>query len=140
MTDQGPSPAGTTPTVSSCVRGAAQRHYEVISPEMTHYEYMGPPELFRCWGVYLAKNAKDAIRQAVADPEFREWVVEQRASREPPFKGLKAFRTLCDHGVCWGCVPDLDETSNCPECREQWAAEDEQALTAALYLEETTDA
>lgn len=99
------------------------RHYEVVSPEMTSYPCMAPPETFRCGGVYLARNAKDAIRQAVADPEFKEWVDEQRANREPPFKGLKAKRALCEHGACWGCATG-DETTNCPTCLKAWAAED----------------
>ena len=101
------------------------RHYQVISPSMWYYEWNAPSDDFQCWGYYLAKNAKDAIRQAVADKEaFGEWVNEQRASGQPPFKGLKASLCLCPHGVCWGCI-DSDGRTNCPECEKAFQAEDE---------------
>lgn len=41
--------------------------------------------------------------QAVKDEGFRDWVQEQRAGGEPPFRGLSATLALCEHGVCWGC-------------------------------------
>lgn len=92
-----------------------KRHYEVISPEMVAYYSMEPPEPFRCWGIYLAANAAQAKVEAVKDKEFYEWVRDARGDGVPPFKGLTAKRTLCEHGHCWGC----DE---CPTC----AAEDYQ--------------
>ena len=108
---------------------AGKRHYEVVSPPMVFYPYNGPPEEDACWGFYLAKNAKDAIRQAVADPAFSEWVNEQRADNQPPFKGLKASRTLCEHDVCWGC--GAADNPICPECQnslDEW-----EKLTVATW-------
>ena len=92
------------------------RHYEVISPEMCEYSFYEPIEPYRCWGIYLAKDTKDAIRQAVKDPEFRYWVKEQRADGQPPFKGLKAKRTICEHGICWGCGSENDPSETCSAC------------------------
>ena len=100
--------------------GVNARHYEVISPEM----YSGPqgyepPEWWRCWGFYLAKNRKDARRQAVKDPEFREWVNEQRASNMPPFKGLEVKPFTCLHGACLGCGDE--DGPDCGACRYEMA-------------------
>lgn len=89
-----------------------KRHYEVVSPSMVFHPSYGLSDSLVCWGFYLAKNAKDAIRQAVADPAFSEWVNEQRADNQPPFRGLKASLTLCEHGVCWECEP-------CSQCRAE---------------------
>ena len=80
------------------------RHYEVVSPEMCDYSMYEPSEPFLCWGLYLARNKRDAIKQAVADPAFDEWVREARGDRVPPFKGLKATLAICSHGCCWGCA------------------------------------
>lgn len=99
------------------------RHYEVISPEMEHWSQYEPSEPFRCWGVYLARNAKDARVQAVRDPAFKEWVDEARGDRTPPFKGLEVHRTLCEHGRCWGCDGSVDLPS-CPECLSEVQAQD----------------
>ena len=103
--------------MSSCAE--SKRHYQVVSPEMRYYPYNGPPEPFVCFGFYLAENAKDAIRQAVADEAFIEWVTDARADRVPPFKGLKASLARCEHGVCWGCE-NGDEMTSCGLCREAW--------------------
>ena len=111
---------------ATCATGFSQRHYEVLSPEMVYYSQSYPPEppdIFRCWGIFLAKNAKDAIRQAVASEEFREWVGEARGDHVPPFKGLRATRCLCEHGVCWACSGS-DERTSCQQCEEACQAED----------------
>lgn len=112
--------------MTTCATGSSQRHYEVVSPEITSYSQYSPepPDIFRCWGIFLAKDAKDAIRQAVASEEFREWVDEARGDHVPPFKGLRATRCLCEHGVCWGCK-DSDERTSCQQCEEALQAEDE---------------
>lgn len=86
------------------------RHYEVVSPPMT--EYFGgqaPPETGICWAMVEAPTAKRAIALAVKSPEFRPWVDEARGDHVPPFKGLKAQRAVCDHGVCWGCGTECEE-------------------------------
>lgn len=108
------------------------KHYQVISPVITIYSFdpYEPPDKYQCWNYYLAKNAKDAIRQAVADEAFREWVEEQRTSNEPPFKSLKASLCLCEHGVCWACN-NADERTNCEECEKAMQAEDD-----AIFWEE----
>jgi len=104
------------------------RHYEVVSPEVPDYRHSWnePPEPSRCGGIFLAENARSAIRQAVADEAFLDWVSMARGDGVPPFKGLKATRTLCEHGVCWGCAGD-DEATNCPACQEAWDREDEES-------------
>ena len=87
---------------------------------MCDYPMYGPPEPFLCWGLYLARNKRDAIKQAVADPAFDEWVREARGDRVPPFKGLKATLAICPHGCCWGC------DHGCAECDregENWLIE-----------------
>jgi hypothetical protein len=101
------------------------RHYEVLSPEMTHYRWSDfePPEVYQHWGVFLAKNAKDAIRQAVAAEEFQEWVQEARGDNVPPFKGLTTRRCLCEHGVCWAC--GSEEQVFCGACEKAFQAEDD---------------
>jgi len=111
----------------TCVAGGSQRHYEVVSPVMRHYPAweLEPAEDFQCWGLFLAPNKRNAIVQAVADEDFRLWVEERRANNEPPFKGLVASLSLCEHGVCWGCNTDGTERTNCPECEEAYQAEDE---------------
>jgi len=105
---------------NSIVCGKNGRHYEVISPEMVEYHQSWdppePPDYYRCWGLYLAPNAKAAKAMAVKDPEFREWVTEARVDGVPPFKGLEARRTLCEHGVCWGCGDQGEDSFGCPEC------------------------
>lgn len=110
--------------MTTCAPGSFQRHYEVVSPTMqTSGSTYEPPEDFVCGGCYLAPNARAAKVMAVADPAFREWVDEQRANREPPFKGLVAKLYVCDHGVCLGC----DDWA-CEQCEElaaesDWAAD-----------------
>ncbi len=95
--------------------GGVVKHYQVLSPVMEPaYSSYKPLESFCCFGLYLAKNAKDAIRQAVKDPEFSEWVKEARGDGHPPFKGLKAELALCSHGKCWGCEEDV-----CTECEQE---------------------
>lgn len=99
---------------------ATLRHYEVISPEMVEYHQSWdppePPDHYRCWGLYLAKNKRDAIKQAAKDEAFRDWVTEARGDRVPPFKGLVANLTLCEHGICWACGQDEEGLPTCPEC------------------------
>ncbi len=119
-----PSPAPSTLARLRAPCEDGERHYQVLSPEMCSYPMYEPAEPFRCWGIYLAKNAKDAIRQAVADEAFREWVQEARGDHVPPFKGLKATRTLCEHGRCWACECDDDDVPTCPECTAAWAERD----------------
>lgn len=92
---------------------------------MTRRSWLEPPNAYAYWGVFLARNAKDAIWQAAADEAFSEWAQEQRRDGSPPFKGLKASLCLCEHGVCWGCAGD-DECSNCAERQEALAREDEE--------------
>lgn len=79
-------------------------HYEVTSPPMTEFfGGMAPPETGVCWAMVLAPTAKAAVVLAVKLPEFRPWVQEARGDHVPPFKGIKARRAVCEHGVCWGC-------------------------------------
>lgn len=96
---------------------STERHYEVISPWMTHY-YGGyePPESGCCWALVKAYSAKEAIKQAIKLPEFKDWVQEARSDAINPFKGVKAKRTLCEHGNCWGC------DDNCEECNIEFEA------------------
>ena len=98
-----------------CVEGL--RHYEVVSPEMSSgYSGYEPPEYGRDWGLFLAKNKRDAILQAVRSDEFSNWVGEARGDNITPFSGLKATLPLCEHGKCWGC----DEFPKfCEECAKQ---------------------
>ena len=93
---------------------ARLRHYEVVSPEMLSGGSWEPPDPFRCWGVYLAPNAKAAKVMAIKDPEFKEWVRETRGF-EPPFKGLTVRLFRCEHGRCWSCDTDEDGIA-CDAC------------------------
>lgn len=104
------------------------RHYEVVSPEMarSYGGWFDPPEPFCCWGMFLAPTAKAAVARAVRSPEFSEWVREQRGSNEPPFKGLRATPTLCEHGACWGCDRHPD-APGCRACAEAGAKIDAEA-------------
>ena len=108
--------------MTTCANGSSQRHYEVVSPTMTSYGYMEPPDPYICWGLYLAPNARTAVVMAVKDPEFSDWVGEQRISDKPPFQGMKASLAVCEHGVCWGCAED-DEHPNCAECARELEGE-----------------
>lgn len=90
-------------------------HYTVTGPEMIDYEYidgvsMGIPHPYTPWTELLAPNSRAAIKAAIHEPEFKEWVQEARADGVNPFKGLKAERFLCSHGTCLGCL------EVCAEC------------------------
>lgn len=82
---------------------------------MTSYDWSNyePPEYYQAYVEVLTKDARSAIVQAVKTDEFSEWVLEARGDGMPPFKGLKAWRTLCQHGVCWACLSDDALCSQC---------------------------
>ena len=103
---------GTVPARRYC--------YQVTSPEMATYSFYEPPEPFVCFGIYVAHTKREALVAAVKDSEFKEWVVEARGDRVPPYKGLKVELARCDHGVCWACTGDEDGPS-CLQCRAELA-------------------
>jgi hypothetical protein len=112
-----------TSTVIRCDE-VGLRHYEVVSPEMlSGYTGYEPQEPYRCWGIYLAKNAREARVAAVKSTEFAEWVKEARGAQMPPFSGLVAIRALCEHGSCYACWDD-DMDPDCPECAAQVRADE----------------
>lgn len=96
-----------------------ERHYEVISPQITFYSngWYEPDEQGCCWALVKAPNARTAKILALKTDEFKEWVNEARGDNINPFKGVKANLTLCEHGNCWGC----DE--GCEECHLEWEAQ-----------------
>jgi hypothetical protein len=94
---------------------ARRFHYEVFSEVMTSFSYGEPPEPSVAWGMYFVHNAAEAKKLAVQDKDFSEWVTMQRGDGVPPFKGLTARLTRCEHGSCWGCNSDED-SSGCEEC------------------------
>lgn len=89
-------------------------HYTVTSPTMIHYSSSGyePPEPYTCWGAYLATNADHAKSQAIKDKVFKPHVDEMRADNSPPFKDLKAQRSICSHDYCWGCGGECETCIN----------------------------
>lgn len=107
------------------------RHYEVIAPEITTYEYFdgfeGNPEPYYCWVELLAHNAKEAVALAVKHPDFKEWVSEARSDGINPYQGVKAKLFRCDHGTCLGCEDE------CPLCIAEY--ETHEALSSGDGVE-----
>ena len=70
------------------------KHYYVVSPEMSEVvpvcdDGSGPLEVFCCVAEVDAPTKREAIRQAIRDPNMTEWVEQQRGDSKNPFAGLK---------------------------------------------------
>lgn len=100
--------------VMTCAEG--KTHYSVTSPEMSSgYSGYGPPEYGCDWALVLASNKREArlfaVKGAIEDGDFQEWVSYARADGINPFSGVKVEPSVCEHGVCWGCE------QSCISCR-----------------------
>ncbi len=92
------------------------RHYEVISGEYCSWygSDLEPPEYEHDWGVFLARNAREAKKQAIRSKDFHHFVQDARGNGVNPFTGMIARPSVCSHGICWGCEgPDYE---GCPAC------------------------
>jgi hypothetical protein len=106
-------------------------HYVVESEAVAGYSNgYEPPEPWLLVDLVLAPNRASAkaltlqAKGAWSDPlDVRRYRRETAGSN--PFRGLKAHRGLCDHGLCQFCDSSWDEAGapNCFSCRERYAAD-----------------
>jgi hypothetical protein len=91
------------------------RHYTVTSPSFTEHYSFEPPETVLCYAEVFASSKRDAMKQAIKQPYFSEWVKYARSNCVVPFKGLIVELAICRHGQCWICV------DHCDSCEEVYA-------------------
>ena len=112
--------------------------YEVVSePMTTYYDGYAPPETGCEWGVFMARNQREAKILAVRSPDFSESVREARGDGVPPMARLTGRLARCEHGVCWGCK-STEESSGCADCDDD--LEDREAAEATEYNQRMAEA
>lgn len=97
----------------------------------------GPSEPMGDYAEVWARNKSEARWKAYREMQKPDLSLERWVKRWPeiqerdglhPLHGMKVTLAVCPHGLCL-LGEDRDETSDCPDCKEEWEAEAQRTLS-----------